>query len=213
MDAEVQAHTFQPRDLVGGDLVLNLVNTVTARNAQPIDWLDGYPRLLEWAELAGAFPAADLAHIRRETAAHPRAARRALAHLKELRETLWELLSATVSGQSPPPEPLARLQTHWRTAVAHTRLHPVDEHIKPVLTVQASGSAYLTHALALHAVRLLEDVPLGRLRVCAGPRCGWFYLDTSKAGRRRWCDMATCGNAEKTRRHSTRQVDGGGSGI
>jgi predicted RNA-binding Zn ribbon-like protein len=30
---------------------------------------------------------------------------------------------------------------------------------------------------------------------------GWYFVDTSKAGRRRWCDMSTCGNAEKARRH------------
>ena len=108
------------------------------------------------------------------------------------------------SAQSPPPEALARLQAHWQTAIAQARLHPVGERIATVLTVEASGLDYLTHALTLHAVRLLEDVPRSRLRICAGPQCGWFYLDTSKAGRRRWCDMATCGNAEKTRRHRTR---------
>src|SRR5215813_7883200 len=94
MEAEVRAHDFQPRDLVGGDLVLNLVNTVTARNAEPIDWLDGYARLLDWAELCGTCPADDLAALRREAAAHPRAASRALARVKELREALWELLTA-----------------------------------------------------------------------------------------------------------------------
>jgi len=204
MEAEVRAHTFQPRDLVGGDVVLNLVNTVTARNAEPVDWLDGYARLLDWAELAGTFPAADLAHLRSETVAHPRTAARALTRVQELRETIWELLTAIVTGQSPPPGALVGLQTHWRTAIARASLRPLDEHIATVLPVEASGLDYLTHALALHAVRLLGDVSLSRLRVCAGRQCGWFYLDTSKAGRRRWCDMATCGNAEKTRRHRAR---------
>lgn len=204
MQAQVRAHTFQPRDLVGGDLVLDLVNTVTTRNAEPVDWLDGYARLLDWAELTGAFPAADLAQILNETAANPRAAEYALTHVKALRETLWELLTATVFGQTPPPGALASLQTQWRRAVGSACLQPVDEHFAPVVTVKASGLDYLTHALALHAVRLLEEVPLNRLRVCAGRQCGWFYLDTSRAGRRRWCDMATCGNAEKTRRHNAR---------
>jgi predicted RNA-binding Zn ribbon-like protein len=208
MQAEVRAHTFQPRDLVGGDLVLNFVNTVTARNAEPIDWLDGYARLLDWAELSGACPADDLAALRREAAAHPRAASRALARVKELREALWQMLTAAVAGQSPPPEALALLQDCWRTAIGYTSLRPVGEHIATAVTVDESALDYLTHALALRAVRLLEEVPLSRLRVCAGPHCGWFYLDTSKAGRRRWCDMATCGNAEKTRRHSAHRRGG-----
>jgi hypothetical protein len=45
----IQAHVFKSRDLVGGHVVLDLVNTVTARNAEAIDWLDGYPALLGWA--------------------------------------------------------------------------------------------------------------------------------------------------------------------
>ena len=37
------------RDFVGGDAALDFVNTVTRRDLAPRDWLDGYPRLLEWA--------------------------------------------------------------------------------------------------------------------------------------------------------------------
>ncbi len=58
----------------------------------------GEARLLDWAELSGAYPADDLAALRREAAVHPRAASRALARVKELRETLWELLTAAVAG-------------------------------------------------------------------------------------------------------------------
>jgi predicted RNA-binding Zn ribbon-like protein len=51
----------------------------------------------------------------------------------------------------------------------------------------------------------LESLPQERTRVCAGPRCGWLFIDRSKAGRRRWCDMATCGNAAKGRRNYQRR--------
>jgi hypothetical protein len=49
----VVSRSFSPSDLVGGHPALDLVNTVTARNTPtPIDWLDGYERLLDWARLA-----------------------------------------------------------------------------------------------------------------------------------------------------------------
>ena len=50
----------------------------------------------------------------------------------------------------------------------------------------------------------------GRLvRRCANPACVLLFLDISKSGRRRWCDMATCGNRAKAaahyhRHHTTR---------
>lgn len=197
MEAEVRAHTFQPRDLVGGHLVLDFVNTVTARNAEPLDWLDGYPRLLEWASMSGAFPPDDLAALRQAATADARAAARALTQARQLRETVWEQLATGSSVQ--------RLQDYWHAAAARTSLRAFDGHVATVVTVAGSGLDYVTHSLALQAVRFLEDVPRDRLRVCDGRQCGWFYLDTSKAGRRRWCDMATCGNAEKTRRHSARR--------
>jgi predicted RNA-binding Zn ribbon-like protein len=42
---------------------------------------------------------------------------------------------------------------------------------------------------------------LGRVRRCADPRCGRVFQDETKNGRRRWCDMATCGNRAKAARH------------
>ena len=43
-----------------------------------------------------------------------------------------------------------------------------------------------------------------RLRVCANPECRWAFFDSSRTGRRRWCDMATCGNRAKAARHRAR---------
>lgn len=41
---------------------------------------------------------------------------------------------------------------------------------------------------------------LTRVKRCAAEECGTVFLDTTKNGSRRWCDMATCGNREKQRR-------------
>jgi predicted RNA-binding Zn ribbon-like protein len=55
---------------------------------------------------------------------------------------------------------------------------------------------------------LVENVlrlPVERLRLCAGTDCAWLFVDRSKAGRRRWCDMAVCGNKAKSRRFNARE--------
>jgi len=136
-----------------------------------------------------------------QAAAHPRRASHALADAKPLRETVWELLTAITEGHAPPPPAAARLTGLWRAAAAQVVLTAPDGRLAATVTAETSGLAYLEHSLGLQAVRLLESVPSPRLRVCGGSHCGWLFLDSSKAGRRRWCDMATCGNAEKTRRH------------
>ena len=45
---------------------------------------------------------------------------------------------------------------------------------------------------------------LGRVRRCADSRCPRVFFDRTKNGRRRWCDMATCGNRAKAARHRAR---------
>jgi hypothetical protein len=45
---------------------------------------------------------------------------------------------------------------------------------------------------------------LVRIRRCADSRCPRVFYDSTKNGRRRWCDMATCGNRAKAARHRTR---------
>ena len=60
---------------------------------------------------------------------------------------------------------------------------------------------------AIIAWRTVDEVlpaPEKRLRICQGPDCAWTFIDRSKAGRRRWCDMAVCGNAAKSRRYYAR---------
>ncbi len=43
-----------------------------------------------------------------------------------------------------------------------------------------------------------------RFRICANDGCRWVFEDTSRGGRRRWCDMTTCGNRAKVRRYRSR---------
>ena len=58
--------------------------------------------------------------------------------------------------------------------------------------------------VARSAAELLAGDDLGRLKVCAGNDCGWMFLDTSRSGRRRWCEMEVCGSRAKMRRYHQR---------
>jgi predicted RNA-binding Zn ribbon-like protein len=50
---------------------------------------------------------------------------------------------------------------------------------------------------------------LARIRRCADGRCPRVFYDGTKNGRRRWCDMATCGNRAKAARHRVRMRQAG----
>jgi predicted RNA-binding Zn ribbon-like protein len=54
------------------------------------------------------------------------------------------------------------------------------------------------------AAELVASDDVDRLRVCGGNDCGWVYVDRSRNGLRRWCEMSVCGTAEKNRRRALR---------
>ncbi|TMH85003.1 MAG: hypothetical protein E6H45_10130, partial [Betaproteobacteria bacterium] len=51
------------------------------------------------------------------------------------------------------------------------------------------------------AVGLLTSAKLERLRRCGNSTCYWLFIDETKNHSRRWCEMASCGNVVKVRRH------------
>ena len=54
-------------------------------------------------------------------------------------------------------------------------------------------------------VKVFENVNLSSIKICHNERCSHFFYDTSKANRRKWCDMDSCGNKMKAKRFYARQ--------
>jgi predicted RNA-binding Zn ribbon-like protein len=200
-----EQYAFQRSDLVGGHIVLDLVNTVTGRDSRPTDWLETYDRVLEWATLTGAFSVESLHTLDLLSSADRRAAARALKRLRQLREAIHAVVAAAIDGEPASEHALAELERHWKNAVDAARLTFFDGCAALSLNVESSGLEYPRHLLALSAVDLLQALPLERTRECASARCTAIFIDRSRGGQRRWCDMATCGNAAKSQRHYARK--------
>jgi predicted RNA-binding Zn ribbon-like protein len=197
----VVTRSFSPQDIVGGHPALDLVNTVTSRDvAPPIDWLDAYPRLLEWAGLAGLADPAILQALSERAAASPGEAARALERIKRFREALYAAYAALIRAEPPPAGEIETIESVWKEAQSRRHLACHDHGVSARLGLSASGLDLIRDRMAGPAVELLCRLPTDRARLCRGERCGWLFIDSSKGGRRVWCDMATCGNAAKSRR-------------
>ena len=197
----VVARPFSPHDIVGGHPALDLVNTVTSRDvAPPIDWLDGYPRLVEWARLAGIGEAEALDELIERATASPREAAEALDRLKQFREALYAAYTALIRDETPPALDVSTIETAWKEAQSRQHLACGDHQVRARLEIGTSGFDLIRDQIAGSAVDLLCRLPSDRARLCRGERCGWLFIDSSKGGKRVWCDMATCGNAAKSRK-------------
>ncbi|MBU1378460.1 MAG: CGNR zinc finger domain-containing protein [Alphaproteobacteria bacterium] len=202
---QVTAHRFAPHDLVGGDLAVDLVNTATDWDVGPQDWLDSYARLLSWAELTGQVSAAEIAGLARLAAADPAGASQALERVRGVREALYRVMRAAADRAEPPSEALAAVEATWRAAAGAMRLELSPGGATLGVSGETAGLDLIALRASASAMVLLTGERLARLKRCDGPRCGWLFVDTSKAGRRRWCDMATCGNDHKAKRHAEKR--------
>lgn len=136
--------------------------------------------------------------------ADPIAAERALGRIHRVRAAMRELAEATVERRLPDPRHLDRINRALRTPY-------------PYVLVPSADGLSLDHrhegdpiegALARLVESIAREVSQGhpeRMRICADEECRWVFHDTSRTGRRKWCDMATCGNRAKVARHRERR--------
>lgn len=120
--------------------------------------------------------------------------------LKDLREAVWSAAYAVATGEEPPA-----------AAVATINAYAAGPAPVPVLDGETAGwrppitGAELVTAVARDAVATFGRPTRDRIRMCGGGNCYLIYLDTSRAGGRRWCSMRRCGNRSKVRAFRERE--------
>jgi predicted RNA-binding Zn ribbon-like protein len=62
--------------------------------------------------------------------------------------------------------------------------------------------------LASAGFGLVVSPDRARVKECAASDCHWVFLDASRNGSRRWCDMKACGNRAKARVYRHRHPAG-----
>jgi predicted RNA-binding Zn ribbon-like protein len=185
---------------VGGALCLDFVNTG--------DVLSDYGDLLAWAELAGAIDERQAGCLQRSAEVDPTKAEAAFGRAVRLRDAIHRIFSSQASGDPPAEKDLTRLSVVVGTSAKHLRLEPSAEGFTWRWHDAEDRLDWPTWLVARSAVELLTSDRRDRVRECAGPDCGWLFLDASRNRSRRWCDMADCGNRAKARRSYARRRRG-----
>jgi len=188
---------------LGGHLALDFINTVDWRDRPtPIEYLVSYSALIAWAREARVIAPEEAAELARRTAAEGAEAKSLLDAALELRETSHGLLRAAALGRPASAHDLAGLNHVLRRFPQRGEIIGTGDGYAWQSTASGDPLAYPVERLAAAAAELLlAPAQLRRVRLCAGPGCGWLFLDLSPSRRRRWCSMESCGNRAKARRH------------
>jgi predicted RNA-binding Zn ribbon-like protein len=170
------------------------------------DRLVDYPRLLEWAGGAGMIDRSARARLLEIARGQPLAARSAYAHARWARWVVQRLFASVALGtpSSPALDDFNRLV---RDAGRHLRLAYTGRDAGRVVWKpdRSDDLDIVLWGIARAATKLLES-EASQLRICAGPDCGWLFVDRSRNGLRRWCEMQTCGTVVKSKRRAERHA-------
>jgi predicted RNA-binding Zn ribbon-like protein len=199
-------------ELTAGILCLDFVNTLDNRpSGEPKELLARYGDLVRFAEDTGILTSAQADRWFTWSEADPEQAQRVLQAAIELREAMYAVFSAVIAKRAVPASPLAMLNRSIQLAAQHLSLTPANGGF--VWRYDSDGDSpggfeTMLWPIVGSATELLASDNLPFVRACSSKTCQWFFLDTSKNHRRRWCSMKLCGNRAKVRKFYARQREG-----
>ena len=164
----------------GGRLSVNFTATLGKRGGQAFERLRDPGDLARWFQEAGM-------------ADHPLpVTARNLHQARQLREALYRAFV----------DPRADLDVlnHWATRPVpggHLERQAGRLELHPPRT----DSQGLLSLLARDGATLISGPLANRIRECGHEDCWLLFVDESRAGRRRWCSMETCGARTKMARY------------
>jgi predicted RNA-binding Zn ribbon-like protein len=194
-------------EISGGHPALDFTNTISRRMdpANNRERLTHYGRLVSWGQQAGLLTAKEAERLRAEASRRPRAATATLRRAIVLREAIFDLFVSLARGKRPPAAALDTVNAALPGAMAALRVGPEHDGFGWRFTHDDADLAPMLAPIVRATADLLTGSDLSRVRECGSDTCFWLFLDHSKNGTRRWCDMKVCGNRAKARRHYQRE--------
>jgi predicted RNA-binding Zn ribbon-like protein len=186
---------------------IDFINTLEHSRHGDREHLPTAAAAIAWLVERGLLDGATVAARPEPTTAEPPADEQdasILARIHRARAALRAVVDAIVERRPPDPVAVAEVNRLLAGGPAPI-LVPVADGVGVAERARADPIDAALGRLAEPLVGLLERGERDRLRTCADATCRWVFYDASRAGRRRWCDMATCGNRAKAARHRARQ--------
>jgi predicted RNA-binding Zn ribbon-like protein len=183
-------------------LWLDFVNTDSIRAS---DALRDFDTLMSWFEAAAVLDGERSLGMRRRAREQPAGAAAALVDARRVRGALRLLAergSSNGNAEQVRLEALGEINRVLGRSAGTRRVERRNDGTY-ARTFVPVGDAFA--GLMIPIVESAADAlilgELPRVRRCADSRCARVFYDGTKNGRRRWCDMATCGNRAKAARH------------
>lgn len=184
------------------DLCLNYANTLSWRGSDaPAETLHSLVDILHWTEQIGVVRPTGAQQLRRWSREHKPQAAEIFAQAIAIREVVFRIFSAVAVRASVRAKDFMVLRAALMEAPSRSDLARVGSRCGWFLEQGQPSVASVLAPVLWSAGDLMLNAPTRPIRRCANQQCLWLFIDQSKNTTRRWCDMNSCGNRAKARRH------------
>ncbi len=187
-----------------GELCLDFVNSkvMDVRTVPFYDLFTDYEHIVFWCRHLNILTDEDVERLLQLARQNPLEAQKAFEKITALRDANYRTLTAVAGQQEPANEDLDILNQNLSEAMQHRKVISTPEGLGWAWAKHDDSLDWMLWPLALSTAEILTSGQAQRIRACNG--CYWMFMDTSRNGLRRWCDMKTCGNRAKAHRHYER---------
>lgn len=191
--------------LDGGCPVFDFTNTISNRNDPDyFDYLTTYDDFIQWTDKIGLLPKGKLQAIVAFSKRHARKSADTMKMVIETREVIFKLFSSLARHRKADREALDALNGFLSEALSNMCIEIGRAEV--ATSFRVSDKTILKeplYVLIKNAFDILSTQSFERIKEC--PTCKWLFLDTTKNGKRRWCNMQVCGSNDKARRYYHRK--------
>ncbi len=202
-------HETLPEPAGDSELFVEFANTLEFERGVPSDALVDIDALLDWLcdhdLISDRGRATERSRLQRD----PTEAGRRLERFRHLRAVLHAIAARVSAGERPTAGQLRDLNHILRHGLHYHQLRFAGDGARYDFAQVGDRLDQARATIASSLARYLAEDAADRLRTCANPGCRYLFVDRSRTGRRRRCDMRTCGNQAKVARHRARAKTGG----
>ncbi|SDV46425.1 CGNR zinc finger domain-containing protein [Chitinasiproducens palmae] len=175
--------------MLGDHLAMDLLNTEARVEGTAVDYWQHEDEVLAWLARYGIAPVARLDKTERADL---------LSKAKTLRAAARRLVGQSKDGKVGDASALHALNAYLQAYVTAPRLQRDKQGKLSLARTACSGTvAALLGPVAEAVSDLLIEGDFTLVKQCEHPDCVLWFYDRTKAHKRRWCSMATCGNRFK----------------
>ncbi len=190
----MESNISEPFARIGNNLSADFANTVVSFQGEG-GTLRSVGDVVDFLATTGAIEAAEAERVRARLTDGV-AAERFLATALELRTAVVVALTSIERREPLGAAPLAVINAILAADAGFEQLAPHDAGYHLERRHMHDDPSIALVPIARDVARLIAT-PGAPVRQCAGEGCVRHFFDDSRTGRRRWCEMAICGNRAK----------------